>query len=267
MRNGFRRIRSPSELHLAPDHGLRQCFDAGLCNGHFLHHPTTAHHGHLIAQSHHFFQLVGDQNHRRALRAQLPQHVEKLQRFLRRQHGGGLVQNQDARAAVQRFQNLQPLPITHRQIGDQSVQGDAKTGGLHQRLQPRAHRRCCLVQQPMRLGSEHHVVQRAQGVDQHEMLVHHANAEGNRVVRVVDFRFCAKHRHRAAVRRVKAVEHRHQRALARAVLAHDAVYGAGAYRQVHIGIGRDRAKALADAAHLHRQGHGFIQYLQALSAM
>ena len=47
----------------------------------------------------------------------------------------------------------------------------------------------------------------------------------------------------------------------------DAVHGAGAYRQAHIGIGRDRAKALADAAHLHRQGHGFIQYLQALSAM
>jgi hypothetical protein len=45
------------------------------------------------------------------------------------------------------------------------------------------------------------------------------------------------------------------------------VYGARAHRQIHIGIGRDRAKAFADAAHLHRQGYGFIQYLQALSAM
>jgi hypothetical protein len=45
------------------------------------------------------------------------QRVEQRLSLLRREHRGGLVQDQDARAAVQRLQDLQPLALAHRQLG------------------------------------------------------------------------------------------------------------------------------------------------------
>ena len=41
-------------------------------------------------------------------------------------------------------------------------------------------------QAPRWLGAEHDVVERGEGVDQHEVLVHHADAQRDRVVRVAD---------------------------------------------------------------------------------
>jgi hypothetical protein len=59
---------------------------------------------------------------------------------------------------------------------------------VHQGDQLATHLRLGLVQQHMRLGAEHHVLQRGQRIDQHEVLVHHADAQRDRLMRIADRR-------------------------------------------------------------------------------
>ena len=52
--------------------------------------------------------------------------------FLRRQHGGRLIQNQDAGIAVERLQDLDPLALADRKIGDAGVRIDRQAKRLRQ---------------------------------------------------------------------------------------------------------------------------------------
>ena len=61
------------------------------------------------------------------------------------------------------------------------------------------------------------------GVDQHEVLMHHADAERDRVVRRADVADLSVDQDLAAVGRVEAVGDAHRRRLAGAVLADDGV--------------------------------------------
>jgi hypothetical protein len=71
--------------------------------------------GDLIADGQHFVDLVGHQNHRGAGVRGTPNHGEQRSDFARRQHGGGLVENENACVTVQRFENLDPLLGSDRQ--------------------------------------------------------------------------------------------------------------------------------------------------------
>ena len=106
--------------------------------------------------------------------AQHPQHIEKLQCFLGRQDGCGLIKNQNFCAPVQRLEDFQPLPVPYRQIADRFVQIDMQPGALHQDVKLGAHLRLSTGQQPVRLSPEQDVVQSRKRVHQHEVLVHHA---------------------------------------------------------------------------------------------
>ena len=258
---------NPANVDLASDHGLGQAFDAGFGDRQFLHHAPGAHHRDLIAQAHHLLELVGDQQNGGALLAQAIEHAKQMLGLLRRQDRGRLVQDQNPGAPVQRLENLQALAVADRQRGHALVQIDQQTGAAHQRVELDANRRLGALQQPVRLGTEHDVVQRAQRVDQHEVLVHHANAQRDRIVGLADAGGLAKDLDLSAVGAVKAVQDRHQRALAGAVLTDDAVHRRRPHVQRNIGVGLDRAKALVDAPHAHRRGGIGHQYLQALSAM
>src|SRR3546814_15506524 len=84
------------------------------------------------------------------------------------------------------------------------------------------------------------VLHHRHGVHQHEVLMHHADAGGDGVARRAD-------RHRppvdedlAAVGLVEAVEDAHQRRLAGAVLADDAVDGSGLPRPADVAVRLDR---------------------------
>ena len=251
---GLAGVALAAHLHLAPDHGFGQAFDRGVGYGDVLHHAALAHHGDEVAQAHHLLEFVGDQQDRRSLRAQQRQHPEQLLGFLRGQHRGGFIQDQDARPAVQRLEDFQPLPVAHRQVGHQRIEVDPQPGRIHQGQQLGAHQHLGLVQQHMRFGAEHHVLERGQRIDQHEMLVHHADAQRDRLVRVADRGRLAGHLDGAAVAAVKTVQHRHQRALAGAVFPHDAVHRALQHAQVHVGVGQHRTETLVDADHLDRRG-------------
>ena len=107
-----------------------------------------------------------------------------------------------------------------------------------------------LLQQRIAFGAEDDVFQHREIVDQHEMLMHHADAERDGVIGRLDRRRLAADADLAAVGLVEAVEDRHQRRLAGAVLADNAVDGAARDLQIDVAIGAHGAKTLVDADQL-----------------
>ena len=101
-----------------------------------------------------------------------------------------------------------------------------------------------VIEQPVRLGSEHDVVQRAQGLDEHEVLMHHANAQGDGFIGIADARRFAKHFDLPAVGTVETVQDGHQGTFTRAVLAHDAVHCAHAHPKLDVGLATTAPKRL-----------------------
>ena len=92
--------------------------------------PPRAKHRHLVGQSFHFVQLVRNDHDGFPVVPHIPQHREKLVRFLRRQHGGRLVQNQDIRSAVQHLHNLHRLFLGNGHIVDLLVRIHIKPVGI-----------------------------------------------------------------------------------------------------------------------------------------
>ena len=100
------------------------------------------------------------------------------------------------------------------------------------------------------LGAEHHVFEHAQRRHQHEVLMHHADAVADRLARRADADRLAVDPDLAGVGLVEAVEDRHQRRLAGAVLADDAVDDAALDDEIDVIVGVNRAEALVDADQL-----------------
>ena len=87
-------------------------------------------------------------------------------------------------------------------------------------------------------------------VDEHEVLVDHADAQRDGIVRPPDLADLAVDQNLAAVGRVEAIGDPHGRRLARAVLADDGVDGAGLDRDVDVVVGEDAAETLRDVSEL-----------------
>ena len=217
-----------------------------------MHHVPAAHHGDAIGEPHHLVELVRDEDDRRSLVAQPCEHLEEVQRFLRREHRRGLVEDQHARPAVEHLEDLEPLAIAHGEVSGGGFEVDAQAGGHHEGLQSRPHRGLGAAQKEPGLRAEHHVLEGRERVHEHEVLVHHAQPQGDGVVGAAQPRALPEDLDRAAVGRVRPVEHRHERALAGAVLAHEGMHRTRGDRQVHCLVGAHRAEALVDPGHPHR---------------
>ena len=107
-------------------------------------------------------------------------------RLLRRQHAGRLVEDQGLGAAVERLENLDALLQADGQAADDGIDVDLQGVFLLEALQLVAGLGHALGQQGPALGAEHHVLQHGERIDQHEVLVHHADAGGDGVVGAVD---------------------------------------------------------------------------------
>ncbi len=66
----------------------------------------------------HLVQLVADEDQTVAVLGHLAQRLEEFVDFLRRQHGGRLVQDEQGRAAVERLDDLDALSFAHGQRPD-----------------------------------------------------------------------------------------------------------------------------------------------------
>ena len=112
------------QQHLAADHQLGQLLLAGLRGPAVRHHGPGAHDADLVGHRHDLAQLVGDQDDGAPLRLQVAQDAEQMVGLLRRQHARGLVQDQDARAAEQGLEDLDPLLHAHGQARHRRVEVD-----------------------------------------------------------------------------------------------------------------------------------------------
>ena len=164
------------QQHLAADHQLGQLLLAGLGGPAVRHHGPGAHDADLVGHRHDLAQLVGDQDDGAPLRLQVPQDAEQMVGLLRRQHARGLVQDQDARAAEQGLEDLDPLLHAHGQARHRRVEVDLEPVVALQRRDLGPGPLGAVGQGEAALGAEQQVLQHGERLDQHEVLVDHADA-------------------------------------------------------------------------------------------
>ena len=112
------------EQHLAADHQLGQAALASRPRGRSSRPSRRAAAPRSrSATSSTSSQLVRDQDDRRAVGAQLAQHGEQLVDLLRRQHRGRLVEDQHARVAVERLEDLDALLLADADLLDRARRG------------------------------------------------------------------------------------------------------------------------------------------------
>ena len=85
---------------------------------------AVAQHRDAVGDRHHLVQLVRDEDHRAPVGGHRPQRLEQRRRLLRGEHGGRLVEDQDARLAVERLQDLDALLLPDRELPDPRARVD-----------------------------------------------------------------------------------------------------------------------------------------------
>ena len=241
-----------AQQHAAADHQFGKFLDGRLRGLARRHHRALPHDRNRVGDRHDLAQLVGDQDDRLALVLQHFEDAEKVIGLGRRQHAGRLVEDQDFGAAIQRLEDFDALLQPNRKFLDHRV-------GLHLQpvfaLQPLQFRaRLCDrgVQQRFAFRAEDDVLDDGEILDQHEMLMDHADAGGDGVVRRPDRGRLSAHQDLAAVGMIEAVEDRHQRRLAGAILADNAVDGPALDLQIDVAVGANGTETLVDPYELNR---------------
>ena len=237
-----------AQQHRAPHHQLSQVFLRGGGGIDVGDHLAAAHHRHAVGDGHDLAQLVGNQDHGPALLLQRGQDPEQLVGLLGRQHPGRFVQDQGLGAAVQRLEDLDALLDADRQVADRGIDIHLQPVVPRQVIQRVARAAQSALQPRRALGAQQDVLKHRQRLHQHEVLVDHADAGGDRVARAGDGDRPSLHFDGAGVGPVEPVEDAHQGRLAGTVLADDAVDRPGRHLQRHVAVGLHGAEPLVDPA-------------------
>ena len=243
-------------LDKAADHQLGQRALARVLRRQRGHQPAAAQHRDAVRHAQYLVELVADEDHAQALRDQLPQRDEQELGFDRRQHCGRLVEDQDLRAAEQGLQDLDALTLADREVDDQRVRVHLQAEAPRGVDEPGARRAAPRKRPPQRLGAQHHVVQNTHAVGQREVLVHHADAGGQRHRRVARRQRPAEGFDAAFVGNVVPEQDRHQRALARTVLAKQRQHLAAREIERNAVVRHQAAEALGDRAQAQHRRRG-----------
>jgi len=205
-----------------------------------------------VAERADFLQLVRYVKDRHPLGCELAQGGEKDLHLLRREHAGRLVHDQEARRLQQAADDLDPLPLSRRQIAGDARGIERQAIGLRHLAYARgecAHRRWML--HPQR-----HILGHRERIEEREMLKHHRHPRRPRRRRIGRRVGRAAQAHRAAIGFDEAVYHLDQRGLARAILAQERVDLALADIERHGIIGDHARIGLGEAIDAEqRRGH------------
>ena len=178
-------------------------------------HLAVAQHGGRVAHALHLFEAMRDVEDRLALGAQPLQRLEQLVGFLRRQHRGRLVEDDQLRRLQQAADDLDALALADRQVADQRIGIERQAIAVGQRLGlggDGGDRRLVVERQRDVFG-------RGQRVEQRKMLEHHADAELARGARAGNADRLAIPADFAGIGFERAEQHLDQRRLAGSVLA------------------------------------------------
>ena len=91
------------QIDAAPGHRAHDVARGGVRGDHAVDDAAVAQHGDAVGDRHHFVQLVGDEQYRAPLGGEVAHDREQAVALLRRQHGGRLVEDEDARVAIERL--------------------------------------------------------------------------------------------------------------------------------------------------------------------
>ncbi len=250
-----------AQAHCAADHQLGELLGRRLGGGQGRDDPALPHHGDDVGGFADLAELVRDEEHGLALVAERREDAEEVVGLLRRQDGGGLVEDEHLRATVERLEDLDALAVPHAEVRDARIGIDlqmvlaAEPGELGARA---AH---AGAEPEAALDAEHHVLEDRERLHQHEVLVHHADTRGERVLSATDDRGPAAHEDLAAIRLVVAIEDAHQSRLAGAVLPHDTVNRPRPHHQRDIAVRMNRPEPLVHPPQLDRRGNHAIRYV------
>ena len=240
------------EADVSADHHGRQLLRRGIRGFDRADALALAQDGDAVGDLHDLVQLVGNEEDALALGREILHDLHQLLDLLRRQNGRRLVEDQDLVVAVEHFENFGALLHTDGDILDDRVGIDVQTVFLGQIENLFA--RVLLLQKAhlVRLNAEDDVVEDREALDQLEVLVHHADAERVRVVRVADLNLAAVLVDLALLRLVQAEQDAHKRRFASAVFAEQGVDFTLFQPQGDVVVGDDSGETFCDVQHLNR---------------
>ena len=222
----------------------------GRAGGHPLAVP---HDGHVVADAENLLHLVADVDDAAAL---IPEHVDDAEQVLHLGLGegrGGLVKDDDLGVVAHRLGDLHHLPLGHGQLGHDGV-------GVHGDLQLLENLPGALVHNALAddeaahlgVAAQPQVVLHRAGEGLVQLLVHHGHAVLQRLLGAFEFHLPAVQGDGALIPAVNAEQALHQGGLARAVLPHEGVDGAGPDGEVHAVQRLDAGEGLGNAPHFQQ---------------
>ena len=223
-------------------------------------------HGRAVAQRADLVELVADVENRHALVRERLQRREQALDRLRRQHRRRLVHDQEARALQQAAHDLDALTLADGHRVHVPV-------GLERQAVARRHLADAVGEvaaDARGLERERDVLGNRQGLEQGEVLEHHADAEPAGARRIADLDRGALPFDRSGVGLDDAVDDLHQRRLAGTVLAQHRVDLAGKHVERDAVVGHHRRVDLGDAVEREARpagsAHGIASRIARISA-
>ena len=217
---------------------------AGIDGGDML---ALAQDGHPVRHRQHLVQLVGDDDDGLAVRLHAAQHVEQAVDLLGRQHGGGLIQDEDIRTAVEHLDDFHRLLLGDGHIVDLLLGINMETVFLSDL--GNAGIDVLQIVPALLVHAQHNVFGGGKQIHQLEVLMNHADFQVKGVLRGADDHFLPALKDLALIREVDAGDHVHQGGLAAAVLTENGQDLTLVHIQVNIVVGHNAAKPLGNAAH------------------
>jgi hypothetical protein len=191
------------------------------------HGPAAAQHRDIVRNAQCLTKLVRDEHHGVPLVGETAKPPEKRHALGRRQHGGRLVEHENSRMSRQCLRDLDTLLCRDREPLHPHQRIEREASALGERSQPcdrPLHVQHAVIAERDVLGDGHH---RHEG----EMLVHHADAECDRVGRTSEPHGGSSHLDAARIRAFHAVRDAHERGFAGAVLTEQRMHGSGTHAQ------------------------------------
>ena len=198
---------------------------------------------------------MGDDDQRLAVGLHVPHHVEKTVGLLRRQHGGGLIQNQNVRAPVQDLDDLHGLLFRDGHIiyffgwinGEAIFLADINDFGGS----------CLQIQLALILQTQNDVFSGGEHIHQLEVLMDHANTAGKGVFGGGNGHRGPVYQNLALVWKVDAGQHIHQGGFATAVFTQQRQNLTAPDLQADAVVGDYLAETFGDVFQLY--GNGLFQ--------
>ena len=197
------------------DHHVRHFLRVGIFGKHIADELAMAEDRHAVGERFDLVHFVRDDDDGLSVVAHVAQHGEELVGLLRRENSRRLVKNENIRAAVKDFHDLDRLLLGDGHIVD-FLRGIDAEAVLIANL-PDLCRGCLEIE--LAGQTENDVLRRRQHVYELEMLMDHADAVVKGILGGADDDFFSVDLDFAFVRKIDAGEHVHERRLAAAVFA------------------------------------------------